>query len=171
MKVIDESGNEVASGERGELCIRGPHVFLEYHNKPEATNEVIDAEGWFHTGDIAIIDEDGFVSIVDRAKDVVIRGGENVGSAEVEAAVAKHPAVHECAVFGVPHERLGEEVAVAVYPIDGQSIDVDELTAFAEESLAAFKVPTHVFVHDKPLPKNPNGKVLKRVLRENAFAN
>lgn len=171
MKVIDESGNEVASGERGELCIRGPHVFLEYHNKPEATNEVIDAEGWFHTGDIAIIDEDGFVSIVDRAKDVVIRGGENVGSAEVEAAVARHPAVHECAVFGVPHERLGEEVAVAVYPIDGQSIDVDELTAFAEESLAAFKVPTHVFVHDKPLPKNPNGKVLKRVLRENAFAN
>ena len=171
MKVIDESGNEVASGERGELCIRGPHVFLEYHNKPEATNEVIDAEGWFHTGDIAIIDEDGFVSIVDRAKDVVIRGGENVGSAEVEAAVAKHPAVHECAVFGVPHERLGEEVAVAVYPIEGQSIDVDELTAFAEESLAAFKVPTHVFVHDKPLPKNPNGKVLKRVLRENAFAN
>ena len=168
MKVVDEAGTELAAGERGELCIRGPHVFLEYHNKPEATAEVIDDEGWFHTGDIAIIDEEGFVSIVDRAKDVVIRGGENVGSAEVEAAVAKHPAVHECAVFGIPHERLGEEVAVAVYPIDGQSVDAEELKAFAAEELASFKVPAVVFVHDEPLPKNPNGKVLKRVLREEA---
>ncbi len=167
-KVVDEDGNTLPNGERGELCLRGPHVFVEYHNKPEATAEAIDPEGWFHTGDIAIIDDDGFVSIVDRAKDVVIRGGENVGSAEVEAAIAKHPAVHECAVFGVPHERLGEEVAVAVYPIAGQSIDPSELQQFAKESLAAFKVPAHVFVHDEPLPKNPNGKVLKRQLREEA---
>ena len=168
VKVVDLSGDEVAVGERGELCLRGPHVFQEYHNKPDATADVIDPDGWFHTGDIAILDEDGFVFIVDRAKDVVIRGGENVGSAEVEAAIAKHPAVHECAVFGVPHERLGEEVAVAVYPLQGSTLDVDELKAFAGESLAAFKVPTHVFVHDEPLPKNPNGKVLKRVLREEA---
>ena len=168
VKVIDHAGAEVPTGERGELCIRGPHVFFEYHNKPEATADVIDADGWFHTGDIAVIDEDGFVFIVDRAKDVVIRGGENVGSAEVEAAIAKHPAVHECAVFGVPHERLGEEVAVAVYPLEGETLDVVELQAFAAESLAAFKVPAHVFVHDEPLPKNPNGKVLKRVLREEA---
>ncbi len=168
IKVIDEDGNALPNGERGELCLRGPHVFVEYHNKPEATAEAIDPEGWFHTGDIAIIDEDGFVSIVDRAKDVVIRGGENVGSAEVEAAIAKHPAVHECAVFGVPHERLGEEVAVAVYPIAGETIDPSELQEFAKESLAAFKVPAHVFVHDEPLPKNPNGKVLKRQLRDEA---
>ena len=166
VKVIDHAGQEVPTGERGELCIRGPHVFLEYHNKPEETSAVIDADGWFHTGDIAVMDEDGFVFIVDRAKDVVIRGGENVGSAEVEAAIAKHPAVHECAVFGVPHERLGEEVAVAVYPLEGEILDVAELQSFAAESLAAFKVPAHVFVHDSPLPKNPNGKVLKRVLRE-----
>ena len=167
-KVVDDDGNELPSGERGELCLRGPHVFLEYHNKPEATAEVIDPEGWFHTGDIAIIDDDGFVFIVDRAKDLVIRGGENVGSAEVEAAIAQHPAVHECAVFGVPHDRLGEEVAVAVYPLEGKTIDTEELRSFAGESLAAFKVPAHVFVHDQPLPKNPNGKVLKRVLREQA---
>ena len=169
VKVIDDlTGEELPAGERGELCLRGPHVFLEYHNKPEATAEVIDADGWFHTGDIATIDEDGFVSIVDRAKDVVIRGGENVGSAEVEAAVAQHPAVHECAVFGVPDERLGEEVAVAVYPLQGQTVDPAELQAFAAERLAAFKVPAKVFIHDEPLPKNPNGKVLKRVLREQA---
>jgi len=167
-KVIDDSGNTVANGERGELCLRGPHVFVEYHNKPEATAEAIDPDGWFHTGDIAIIDDDGFVSIVDRAKDVVIRGGENVGSAEVEAAIAQHPAVHECAVFGVPHERLGEEVAVAVYPLAGETIDPSELQEFAAKSLATFKVPAHVFVHDEPLPKNPNGKVLKRQLREAA---
>lgn len=168
VKVVDPFDEEVPLGERGELCIRGPHVFLEYHNKPDATAEVIDSDGWFHTGDIAVMDEDGFVFIVDRAKDVVIRGGENVGSAEVEAAIAKHPAVHECAVFGVPHDRLGEEVAVAVYPLQGQTIDADELQAFAGESLAAFKVPAHIFVHDEPLPKNPNGKVLKRFLREEA---
>ena len=169
VKVIDDvTGGELPTGERGELCLRGPHTFLEYHNKPEATAGVIDADGWFHTGDIATIDEDGFVSIVDRAKDVVIRGGENVGSAEVEAAVAQHPAVHECAVFGVAHERLGEEVAVAVYPLQGETIDPAELQAFAGERLAAFKVPAKVFVYDEPLPKNPNGKVLKRVLREQA---
>ncbi len=167
-KVVDEDGNTVPNGERGELCLRGPHVFVEYHNKPEATAEAIDPDGWFHTGDIAIIDDDGFVSIVDRAKDVVIRGGENVGSAEVEAAIAQHPAVHECAVFGVPHERLGEEVAVAVYPLAGETIDPAELQEFAAKSLASFKVPAHVFVHDEPLPKNPNGKVLKRQLREDA---
>lgn len=168
MKVIDEDGNELAPGERGELLLRGPHIFVEYHNQPEATAEAIDADRWFHTGDIAIIDDDGFVSIVDRAKDVVIRGGENVGSAEVEAAIAKHPSVHECAVFGVPHERLGEEVAVAVYPLEGEEIDSAELQRFAAESLASFKVPAHVFVYGEPLPKNPNGKVLKRELREQA---
>lgn len=168
VKVVDDMGHELAVGERGELCLRGPHIFVEYHNKPDATADAIDPDGWFHTGDIAVIDEDGFISIVDRAKDVVIRGGENVGSAEVEAAIAKHPAVHECAVFGVPHERLGEEVAVAVYPLAGQTIDPVELQQFAAASLASFKVPAHVFVHDEPLPKNPNGKVLKRELRAQA---
>lgn len=171
VKVVDDAGNDVAAGERGELCLRGPHVFLEYHNMPDATAEVIDSNGWFHTGDIAIVDEDGFVSIVDRAKDIVIRGGENVGSAEVEAAVAQHPSVHECAVFGVPHERLGEEVAVAVTPLDGHTIDSDELIAFAGELLAAFKVPSKVIIYNEPLPKNPNGKVLKRNLRESAAEN
>ena len=170
MKVVDDLGVEVPTGERGELLLRGPHIFVEYHNQPEATTAAIDTDGWFHTGDIATIDEDGFLSIVDRAKDVVIRGGENVGSAEVEAVIARHPAVHECAVFGVPHERLGEEVAVAVHLSDGSMIDVAELQQFASEALAPFKVPAHVFVHADPLPKNPNGKVLKRELRAQAAA-
>lgn len=170
VKVVDDFGVELPVGERGELCLRGPHVFVEYHNKPEATAEAIDSDGWFHTGDIAIIDDDGFVSIVDRAKDVVIRGGENVGSAEVEAAIAKHPAVHECAVFGIPHERLGEEVAVAVHPLAGHTIDPVELQQFAGATLASFKVPAHVIVHENPLPKNPNGKVLKRELRAQGAA-
>ena len=168
MKVIDDDGNEVPAGERGELCIYGPHVFAEYHNKPEATAEAIDADGWFHTGDVAIIDEEGYVFIVDRAKDVVIRGGENIGSAEVEAAIAQHPNVHECAVFGVPHDRLGEEVGVAIYPIAGQSVEAADIQTFAGERLASFKVPAHVFVYDEPLPKNANGKILKRQLRDNA---
>lgn len=170
LKVVDDFGEELPSGERGELLIRGPHVFVEYHNKPEATAAAIDEDGWFHTGDIATIDEDGFVSIVDRAKDVVIRGGENIGSAEVEAVIARHPAVHECAVFGVAHERLGEEVAVAVHLAAGAKVGVKELQEFARESLATFKVPVHVFIHSEPLPKNPNGKVLKRDLRDQAAA-
>lgn len=170
LKVVDDDGNELALGERGELCIRGPHVFVEYHNKPAETAVAIDSDRWFHTGDIAVIDEDGFVTIVDRAKDIVIRGGENVGCAEVEAAVAKHPAVHECAVFGIPDDRLGEVVAVAVHPLAGSSIDTEELIGFAGEALAAFKVPSKVFVYAEPLPKNPNGKVLKRQLREEAIS-
>lgn len=170
MRVVDDDGADVATGERGELLIRGPHVFVEYHNKPDETAQCKDAEGWFNTGDIAVMDEDGFVSIVDRAKDVIIRGGENVGSAEIEAAVAHFAGVHECAAFGVPHERLGEEVAVAIYPIDGQAVDVDALKAHVGEHLASFKVPTKVFIYDEPLPKNPNGKILKRQLRERAGA-
>ncbi len=170
MKVIDDEGNELPAGERGELCIYGPHVFAEYHNKPEATAEAIDPDGWFHTGDVAIIDEEGYVFIVDRAKDLVIRGGENIGCAEVEAAIAQHPAVHECAVFGVPDERLGEEVGVAVFPIAGQELDPKELQTFAGERLASFKVPAHVFVYEAPLPKNANGKILKRQLREEAVS-
>lgn len=166
MKLIDENGVVATPGVAGELCIRGPHVFVEYHNKPDATAAAIDPDGWFHTGDIATIDEDGFVTIVDRAKDIVIRGGENVGCAEVEAAIAAHPAVHECAVFGLPDPRLGETVAVAVYPLAGAEVDPEALLAHASNSLAAFKVPSSVFVCDEPLPKNPNGKILKRQLRE-----
>ena len=169
MRVVDDDNNEVPTGERGELLIRGPHVFVEYHNKAEDTATAIDADGWFRTGDIATIDEDGFVYIVDRAKDVVIRGGENVGSAEVEAVIAQRDDVHECAVFGVPHERLGEEVAVAIYPGAGGVVGIAAMLAHTAEHLSAFKVPTHVFVYDEPLPKNANGKILKRQLRDEAI--
>jgi long-chain acyl-CoA synthetase len=112
------------------------------------------------------MDDEGFLYIEDRAKDMILRGGENVYSAEVEAAIYEHPAVYEAAVFGLPHERLGEEVAVAIVPREGQTIDPDELRTFLAEHIAPFKIPTQVFLHDEALPRNPAGKILKRQLRD-----
>ncbi|MDW3217035.1 MAG: class I adenylate-forming enzyme family protein [Acidimicrobiales bacterium] len=164
-KVVDEAGNEVPRGERGELCVKGPAVVKGYLNRPEATAEAI-VDGWFHTGDIVYLDEDDFVHIVDRAKDMVLRGGENVYCAEVEAAIYEHPDVAEAAVFGVPDERLGEAVGVAIFPREGTTIDAEQLRAHLEPRLAKFKIPEHVWVRDEPLPQNANGKFLKRDLRD-----
>jgi long-chain acyl-CoA synthetase len=164
-KVIDEDGNDLPEGSRGELCVKGPVVVKGYLNRPEATAEAI-VDGWFRTGDIVTIDEDGFVHIVDRAKDMVIRGGENVYCAEVEAAIYQHPSVAEAAVFGVPDDRLGEAVSVAIYLAEGTTLTVEELGAHLEPMLAKFKIPQHVFFRDEPLPQNANGKFLKRQLRE-----
>jgi long-chain acyl-CoA synthetase len=155
----------VPVGERGEIWFKGPNLIRGYWGRPEATAETI-VDGWLRTGDIGRIDGDGFVYVEDRAKDMVLRGGENVYCAEVEAALYEHPAVHEAAVFGVPHERLGEEVAAAVHPKPGTAIDVAELQAFVGERLAPFKVPTTVLVLDEPLPRNAAGKMLKRELRD-----
>ena len=165
LRVVDDEGRDVEAGGLGELWIKGPNVIRGYFNKPEATAEAI-TDGWLHSGDIARIDPDGFVFIVDRKKDVVIRGGENVYCAEVEAAVYEFPGVADAAVFGVPHERLGEEVGLAVLPKSDASIDPDELTAFLKNRLASFKVPAHGWVRREELPRNPAGKVLKRQLRE-----
>ena len=123
-------------------------------------------DGWLRTGDIGRVDADGFVYVEDRAKDMVLRAGENVYCTEVEAAIYEHPAVYEAAVFGVPHERLGEEVAAAVYVRPGHSLTVEELQADVGRRLAQFKVPTRVVLLDAPLPRNPAGKVLKRELRD-----
>ena len=144
--------------------MRGPVVIKGYLNRPEATAESI-RDGWFNTGDIARIDEDGFVSIVDRAKDMVLRGGENVYCAEVEAAIYEHDDVAEVAVFGVPDERLGEEVGAVVVLATAPTIDVDELRAFLAERIAKHKIPTTIWFRDDPLPRNANGKFLKRELR------
>ena len=168
-KVVDDEGNEVAKGERGELCVRGPAVVKGYLNREEATAEAI-VDGYFHTGDIVYIDEDDFVFIVDRAKDMVLRGGENIYCAEVEAAIYEHPAIAEAAVFGVPDDRLGEAVGVAIHLVPDAGLDHDGLRAHLEPVLAKFKIPEHVWFLDEPLPQNANGKFLKRQLRETLTA-
>jgi long-chain acyl-CoA synthetase len=152
----------------GELWIKGPNVVKGYWRKPEETARSFTA-GWLHTGDLARIDEEGFVYIVDRAKDLVIRGGENISSVEVEAVLFEHPAVADCAVVGVPHPILGEEVGAVVVVRPGEHVTPEELMAHARRELAAYKVPTRFWFHPGPLPRNPQGKVLKRALKE-AFA-
>ncbi|MEO1061077.1 MAG: class I adenylate-forming enzyme family protein [Actinomycetota bacterium] len=164
-KLVDESGEELPPGSTGELCVRGPVVIKGYLNRPEATAEAI-RDGWFNTGDIARIDEDGFVYIVDRAKDMVLRGGENVYCAEVESAIYTHDAVAEAAVFGVPDERLGEDVAVAIVLRPGTSLDEAALHAHLEPQIAKHKIPGRVWFLDQNLPRNANGKFLKRELRD-----
>ncbi|MDA8279943.1 MAG: class I adenylate-forming enzyme family protein [Actinomycetota bacterium] len=148
----------------GELWIKGPNVVRGYWNKPEETAQSF-TKGWLHTGDIARIDEEGFIHIVDRAKDMVIRGGENVYCVEVEGVLFEHPAVSDCAVIGVPHPVLSEEVGAAVVLRAGTSVTADELSRYLRERLAGFKVPTHYWFRSEPLPRNPQGKVLKRDLR------
>jgi acyl-CoA synthetase (AMP-forming)/AMP-acid ligase II len=165
-KLVDDAGDEVtAPGARGELCVRGSVVIKGYLNRPEATADAIH-EGWFRTGDIAEIDEDGFVFIVDRAKDMVLRGGENVYCSEVEAAVYEHPDVAEAAAFGVPDDRLGEIVGIAIVRAPGAALDEQELRSFLEPKLAKFKIPERVWFLDDALPRNASGKFLKRELRD-----
>jgi len=164
-KVVDDEGNEVAKGERGELCVKGPAVVKGYLNREDATAEAI-VDGYFHTGDIVYLDEDDYVYIVDRAKDMVLRGGENIYCAEVEAAIYEHPDIAEAAVFGVPDDRLGEAVGAAIHLVDGSALDQAGLAEFLTPLMAKFKIPEHVWFMDEPLPQNANGKFLKRQLRE-----
>ena len=165
LAVRDAEDQDLPIGERGEIWFKGPHLIRGYWNKPEATAETI-VNGWLRSGDLGRIDEDGFVYVEDRAKDMVIRAGENVYCAEVEAAIYEHPAVYEAAVFGVPHERLGEEVAAAIYVRPGQTLEVEEIQAHVRERLAGFKVPSVVRMLPAPLPRNAAGKFLKRELRD-----
>ena len=149
----------------GELVMRGPNVVKGYWNKPEATAETF-AGGWLHTGDLARLDEQGFVQIVDRKKDMVNRGGENVYCVEVENALAAHPAVYEVAVVGVPDKMMGEKVGAAVVIKPGMEATAGEILAFAKEHLADFKAPQFLVLRSEPLPRNPGGKILKKHLRE-----
>ena len=163
-KLVDEVGNEVPEGQTGELCVRGSIVIKGYLNQPEATEEAI-PEGWFHTGDIARIDEDGYVFIVDRAKDMVLRGGENIFCTEVETAIYHHPAVAEAAVIGVPDDRLGEIVGAAIVLAPGTELTEQGLVEYLSEHLAKFKIPERVWFLDE-LPRNANGKFVKRELKD-----
>jgi long-chain acyl-CoA synthetase len=148
----------------GELWIKGPNVVRGYWNRPEESASSF-TRGWLHTGDVARIDEEGFVHIVDRAKDMIIRGGENVYCVEVEAALFEHPAVADCAVIGVPHPVLSEEVGAVIVLRPGEDVGADELSRFVRERLAAFNVPSRFWFRAEPLPRNAAGKVLKRELR------
>ena len=166
IRIVDEEGNDLPLGKVGEVWIQSPMNVRGYWNKPEATEKAF-TNGWFHTGDAGYVDDDGFLYVVDRIKDMVIRGGENVYCAEVEAAVFEHESVADCAVFGVPHPTLMEEVALVVVPKGGFGESATEgLLAHLRGRLSAFKVPSHVFWTNDPLPRNATGKVLKKDLRD-----
>jgi long-chain acyl-CoA synthetase len=160
IKLVDDEDNEVPRGEPGELVMRGPFVMTGYWNRDEATESVMRG-GWFHTGDVATVDEDGYFFIVDRKKDLIIRGGYNVYPREIEELIYEHPSVREAAVIGVPHDEYGEEVGAAVVLKDGVSTTPDELRDFVKEQVAAYKYPRRVWIVDE-LPKGPTGKILKR---------
>ncbi|HEX7759255.1 MAG TPA: class I adenylate-forming enzyme family protein [Caulobacteraceae bacterium] len=165
VKCVDDDGNTVPAGEVGELWVKGAPVIKGYINRPEATAESI-TDGWLHTGDVARIDEDGFIFIVDRKKDMVLRGGENVYCAEVEATIHHHPGVAECCVFGVPDARLGEEVGVAVVLRPGHAVDAEAVREHCASRIAKHKIPRYVWFLDESIPRNASGKFLKRHLRD-----
>jgi long-chain acyl-CoA synthetase len=167
VRVVGDDGAVLPAGERGELQIRGTSMFVEYWNRPDATADSF-VDGWFRTGDVAYLDDDGFLFIVDRIKDLIIRGGENIGCGQVEAALLAHPEVLEAAVYAVPDERLGEEVAATLHGTD--DLDLDELRTFLDAHLARYEVPRHLFVSAAPLPRTGSGKVFKRQLRDEAVA-
>lgn len=169
MRVTDDNGDPLGADEVGEIWFKGANLIRGYWNQPEATADTL-VDGWLRSGDIGRIDEEGFVYVQDRAKDMVLRAGENIYCAEVEAAIYEHPAVYEAAVFGLPHERLGEEVAAVIVQKSGESLDAEGLREFLSDHLASFKIPTHVSLRGQRLPRNPAGKILKRQLRDEIVA-
>ncbi len=160
MKIVDDDGNDVAQGEVGEIVIRGHNVMKGYWGREEATAETL-RDGWLHTGDIATVDEDGYFFIVDRKKDMIIRGGYNVYPREIEEILYEHPAVREAAVLGVPHDEYGEEVAAAIALKADAQASAEELRDFVKDQVAAYKYPRQIWFVDD-LPKGPTGKILKR---------
>ncbi|AMM23032.1 class I adenylate-forming enzyme family protein [Variovorax sp. PAMC 28711] len=167
MKIVDESGVALPAGQRGELLIRGTSVFSGYWKLPKVDAASF-VDGWFRTGDVAFLDEEGCLFIVDRLKDLIIRGGENIGCGQGEAALLMHSDVQEASVFAVPDERLGEEVGATVYA--SATLDVDALRRFLSMHLARYEVPRYIVLSSQPLPRTPSGKILRRQIREAALA-
>ncbi len=166
LRIVDETGAELPAGKRGELQVRGTSVVSGYWNRPDANAETF-IDGWLRTGDVAYLDDDGFLYIVDRIKDLVIRGGENVGCGAVEAALLEHPDIVEASVYGIPDERLGEEVGATVY--SRAQLNEDDIRSFLEPRLARFEIPRYLRFTASPLPRIASGKILKRQLREEAL--
>lgn len=169
LRIVDEEGRELGTNEVGEICIKGPSVMKGYWNQPEATAEVL-RDGWFRTGDIGRLDPLGFLVIMDRAKDIVIRGGENIACMEVEYAISEHPAVNEVSVYGIPDDRLGEVPAATVMLMPNRQLDTAQLCEFLAERLAAFKIPRMVRFQHEQLPRTGTGKIAKRELRRLAIS-
>ena len=165
LAILDDAGHPVDHGQRGEVCIRTICNFKEYWNRPDATAAAFTADGYFRTGDIGYLDEDGYLFIVDRKKDIIIRGGENISCQEVEAALYEHPAVAEAAVFGLADERFGEVPGAVVVPQDGETLTSDDLCAFLHQHIAAFKVPQRIWISDAPLPRLGTEKIDKVSLK------
>jgi fatty-acyl-CoA synthase len=165
LRIVDHDNTAVGPNERGEICIKGPNIMKGYWNRPEATANAIDEMGWFHSGDVGYIDEEGYLYICDRLKDMVITGGENVYPAEVESVLFEHPAITEVAVIGLPDEKWGEAVTAVAAVTDGSDLTLEVLRDFAVSKLARYKLPSRLHIVEA-LPRNPAGKVLKFELRE-----
>ncbi|MCZ6828992.1 MAG: long-chain fatty acid--CoA ligase, partial [Gammaproteobacteria bacterium] len=163
IKTVDENGRDLAQGESGEIYVRSPTNVREYWNLPEASADTF-RDGWLASGDVGYVDDNNFLYVVDRIKDMVIRGGENIYPVEIEGCMVEHPAVIEVAVYGVPHDSWGEELAVTVY--SESAVDADELSNWVGQRLAGFKVPAYINIQSQPLPKNATGKVLKKQVRQ-----
>jgi acyl-CoA synthetase (AMP-forming)/AMP-acid ligase II len=168
MRLVDDNDNDVPLGGMGEIIFHSDHIIEGYWNKLEETEQAL-KNGWLHTGDIGKLDEDGYLYIVDRKKDLIISGGENISSKEVEDVIYAHPAVLECAVIGVPSERWGEEVKAIVALRKGMTATSEEIIDYCVEHLGGFKKPKSVEIRDE-LPKNPVGKIMKKELREKYWA-
>ncbi len=166
LRVVDDEGNPLPAGERGELQIRGASIFRGYHNRPDANAETF-VDGWLRTGDVAYLDAEGFLFIVDRIKDLVIRGGENIGCGEVEAALLEHEQILEASVYAVPDDRLGEEIGATLFC--ASTLSEDELRGFLADRLARFKIPRYLLFTTDPLPRIASGKIFKRGIREAAL--
>jgi long-chain acyl-CoA synthetase len=166
LAILGEGDRHLPAGETGEIGIRSAANFRGYWNDPAATAAAFTADGYLKTGDVGYLDEDGYLFIVDRKKDIIIRGGENISCQEVEAAIYSHPSVSEASVFGVPDERLGEVPAAAIYSEEDRGLDADSLRAFLDGRIALYKIPQFIWVHDSPLPKLGTGKIDKKTLRE-----
>jgi acyl-CoA synthetase (AMP-forming)/AMP-acid ligase II len=164
--ILDDDGKPVPQGERGEVCIRSVALFSGYWNRPDATRDCMTSDGWFRTGDVGYLDPDDYLFIVDRKKDIIIRGGENISCQEVEAAIYENKQVAEACVFGLPDERLGEVVGAAVHCHDGSALDEAGLRDFLSTHLAGFKIPLRIWFHADPLPRLGTEKLDKVGLRK-----